>query len=95
MVTFARPHPRTVMNEGGFRVDLKMRLIDLQVMQGDDLRFISQFVEQLNLVEVAGLDGGIHVLNVHFLQRIYLVVLSHHLEYLTMQGCVCGYVILQ
>ena len=68
-----------------------MRLIDLLVMQSDDLRFISQFVQQLDLVDVGGLYGGVHVPHVHFFQRIYLVVLSQHLEYLTMEGCVGMY----
>ena len=71
-----------------------MRLIDLLVMQSDDLGFVSQFFQQLNLVDVGGLYGGVHVPHVHFFQRIYLVVLSQHLEYLTMEG-ECGYIILQ
>ena len=74
-----------------FRVDLKIRLIDSLVMQSDDLRLISQFVQQLDLVDVGSLYGGVHVPHVHFFQCIYLVVLSQHLEYLTMEGCVGMY----
>ena len=65
-----------------------MRLIDLLVVQSDNLRFISQFVQQLNLIDVGSLYGGVHVPHVHFFQRIYLVVLSQHLEYLTVEVCV-------
>ena len=65
-----------------------MRLIDLLVIQSDNLRFISQFVQQLNLVDVGSLYGGVNVPHVHFFQRIYLVVLSQHFEYLTVEVCV-------
>ena len=65
-----------------------MRLIDLLVMQGD-LRLISQFDQELNL-DVGGLYGRVHVLEVHFFQHIYLLVLSQHLEYLTMEGVCVG-----
>ena len=65
-----------------------MRLIDLLVIQSDDLGFISQFVQQLNLVDVGSFYGGVHVPHVHFFQCIYLVVLSQHLEHLTGEGCV-------
>ena len=64
-----------------YLVDLKMRLIDLLVMQGDDLGLFSS----LFLVHVGSLYGGVHVPHV---TRIYLVVLSQHLEHLTMEVCV-------
>ena len=44
-----------------FQVDLKMRLIDLLVMQSDDLWLFSS----LFLVDVGGLYGGVHVPHVH------------------------------
>ena len=64
---------------------LENEVIDLLVMQGDDLRLFSS----LFLVHVGSLYGGVHVPHV---TRIYLVVLSQHLEHLTMEGGVCGYV---
>ena len=59
-----------------------MRLIDLLVMQGDDLGLFSS----LFLVDVGSLYGGVHVSHVH----AYLVVLSQHLEHLTMEGACVG-----